>query len=193
MQNRKPLLLASVILVAAIAVIGLIWGGRNAGPESSIPSEAAGSQDATGILTNAGIPAVASLDAPKPAIAVGSADPIAMTVHLSPTCGCCSGWVEHLAAHGFEVTLDYREDMAAMKEEFGIRREHTSCHTAEVNGYIVEGHVPGEVIRRFLAEAPAVRGLTVPGMPVGSPGMESGDIVEPYDVLTFTSEGRTQV
>jgi hypothetical protein len=83
--------------------------------------------------------------------------------------------------------------MTQVKEEHGVRPELSSCHTAVVNGYVVEGHVPGDVVRRFLAEAPAVAGLAVPGMPVGSPGMEMGDVVDPYDVLTFTSDGRTQV
>jgi len=178
MKNRNAPLLASVLLIAAVAGAGLFWADR------SNPGEGGESQPVAS--AESGGHALASIPA-------GAVDPIPMTVYLSPTCGCCEGWVEHVGSHGFEVTLEYRENMAPVKVEHGIRPEHSSCHTAIVNGYLIEGHVPGDVIRRLLAEAPAVRGLTVPGMPVGSPGMEAGDAREPYDVLTFTAEGRTQV
>jgi hypothetical protein len=118
---------------------------------------------------------------------------IPMTVYLSPTCGCCSGWVEHMKGHGFEISLEYHADLAPVKEGFAIPPALQSCHTGIVNGYAIEGHVPGEVVRQFLAEAPAVRGLAAPGMPVGAPGMEMGGRVDPYDVLTFTSSGETAV
>jgi len=80
-----------------------------------------------------------------------------------------------------------------VKATNAVHPELSSCHTAIVNGYVVEGHVPGDVVRQFLADAPQVRGLTVPGMPIGSPGMDFDDRVEPYDVLAFTSDGRTIV
>lgn len=177
MQSRKQFLFGSALLVLVVAVVSVFWA-LSGDPR---PDEVSGETPAAGSdLAQASIPADA-------------VEPIPITIYLSPTCGCCTGWVEHIARHGFELTLDYREDMAAIKTEYGVRPEHSSCHTAVVNGYVIEGHVPGEVMREFLAEAPAVKGLTVPGMPIGSPGMESGDTVEPYDVLTFTSDGRTRV
>jgi hypothetical protein len=84
-------------------------------------------------------------------------------------------------------------ELGAMKGELGIIPELASCHSAVVNGYVIEGHVPGEVIRKLLAEAPAARGIAAPGMPVGSPGMEVDGVVQPYDVLLFTADGKTQV
>jgi hypothetical protein len=135
----------------------------------------------------------AAPDPAQPPIALDRAEPIPMTVYLTPTCGCCAGWVEHLAAHGFEVSLQYMDDLAPTKERLGVTPEISSCHTAVVNGYVVEGHVPGDVVRRLLAEAPEVAGIAAPGMPVGSPGMEVGGQVDPYDVIAFTSDGRTRV
>lgn len=115
---------------------------------------------------------------------------IPITVYQSPQCGCCGLWVEHIREHGFEPEVRYQADMGEVKEGFGISFAISSCHTAVVNGYVVEGHVPGDVIRRFLAEAPAARGLTLPGMPLGSPGMEMPDgRVDEYAVLLFTSSG----
>lgn len=115
---------------------------------------------------------------------------IPITVYQSPQCGCCGLWVEHIREHGFEPEVRYQADMGEVKAGFGISFALSSCHTGVVNGYVIEGHVPGDVIRRFLAEAPAARGLTVPGMPLGSPGMELPDgRVDEYAVLLFTSAG----
>jgi hypothetical protein len=120
--------------------------------------------------------------------------PIPIRVYASPTCGCCSLWMDHLRMNGFEVETVHRMDMAEIKAELGVRPQLSSCHTGVVNGYIVEGHVPAEDIRTFLAEAPQdALGLTVPGMPIGSPGMEVGGRVDPYDVLVFFQSGTTQV
>lgn len=177
MFNRSQQIFAGLLLVLVITGIGALW------------STSRGTQAAIEISADESAPA----DLPQSPIALDAAQAIPMTVYLSPTCGCCEGWVEHISEMGFAVTLEYREDMNAVKEEFGIRPEHSSCHTALVNGYLVEGHVPGEVVRRLLAEAPPVRGISAPGMPIGSPGMESGDTREPYDVITFTSDGRTEV
>jgi hypothetical protein len=112
---------------------------------------------------------------------------------MSPTCGCCSEWVTHLEENGFEVDTQLRQDMGTVKETFGVAPRLASCHTGIVNGYVVEGHVPADDIRRFLAEAPSARGLAVPGMPLGSPGMEFDNRVDPYDVLLFTAGGSVQV
>ena len=118
---------------------------------------------------------------------------IPMTVYQSPTCGCCGLWVEHVEAYGFEVETHLTADMGAVKEGLSVPFEISSCHTAVVEGYVIEGHVPGEDIRRLLAETPTARGLTVPGMPIGSPGMEMDDRIDPYDVLLFTEDGEIRV
>lgn len=113
-----------------------------------------------------------------------------MTVFRSPTCGCCGDWVEHVETAGFEIEDNITEDMDAIKQQYGIPDHLTSCHTAIVGGYIVEGHVPAEDVTRLLAEAPNVIGITAPGMPTGSPGMESDDgYTEPYTVYSFTESG----
>ncbi len=115
-----------------------------------------------------------------------------ITVYKSPTCGCCVKWVRHLQDHGFKVAAINREDMNSVKSAAGIPRRLASCHTAIIDGYVIEGHVPAADIKRLLKERPDVAGLTVPGMPMGSPGME-GPRQDRYDVLTFTREGDTTV
>ena len=115
-----------------------------------------------------------------------------VTVYKNPTCGCCSKWIAHLEANGFKVDAHDIADLTQVKLEHGIRRELTSCHTALVDGYVIEGHVPVEDIQRLLQERPDVVGLAVPGMPMGSPGME-GPTSEPYNVLTFDPNGNTTV
>ncbi|BAU47593.1 metal-binding protein [Sulfurifustis variabilis] len=115
-----------------------------------------------------------------------------VTVYKSPTCGCCKEWVKHLEANGFEVTTRDVGDVTPQKAKHGVRPELASCHTALVDGYVVEGHVPAADLKRLLRERPAVKGLSVPGMPMGSPGME-GPYKERYDVLTFDDAGRTTV
>lgn len=118
-----------------------------------------------------------------------------VVVYKSPTCGCCTGWVEHMRAAGFEVEVRDMNDVTPVKNEQGVAPEHRSCHTALVGGYVVEGHVPAEQITRMLAEQPAIRGLAVPGMPTGSPGMEQGSPANypGYDVVAFTNDGKSSV
>ena len=119
-------------------------------------------------------------------------EPKKVTVYKTPTCGCCKKWVTHLEKSGFEVeTIDMR-DLGMIKSMSGVEPKLASCHTAQVGGYVIEGHVPADDIKRLLSERPAVKGLTVPGMPHGSPGMETGHKA-PYQVLTFDAEGKTQV
>lgn len=115
-----------------------------------------------------------------------------ITVYKSPTCGCCTAWEDHLRQHGFTVVSRPTEDIAAIKVQHGVPGHLASCHTAVVDGYLIEGHVPADLIVRLLEERPDVRGLAVPGMPMGSPGME-GPYSERYDVLTFDAAGRTSV
>ena len=112
-----------------------------------------------------------------------------MTVHKTPWCGCCAKWAEHLEENGFTVVIAEHEDLTPIRSELGVPDELRSCHTGEVNGYAVEGHVPASDIRRLLAEMPSARGLSVPGMPAGSPGMEMGGRVDAYDVVLFGDEG----
>ncbi|UHQ21428.1 DUF411 domain-containing protein [Lysobacter sp. 5GHs7-4] len=117
-----------------------------------------------------------------------------MVVHKSPTCGCCSLWVEHVRAAGFEVEVRDREDLSAIKQRLGVPYGKGSCHTAEVGGYFVEGHVPVGDIQRMLKERPQARGLTVPGMPAGSPGMEMPDgRTQAYAVELVTADGGVSV
>ncbi len=115
-----------------------------------------------------------------------------ITVYKSPTCGCCSAWVEHLQQNGFEVQAHNTDQLSQVKQSLGVKPEHASCHTAEVGGYVIEGHVPASEIRRLLAEKPAATGLAVPGMPMGSPGMD-GPRQDRYQVLLFDTKGASQV
>ena len=117
---------------------------------------------------------------------------IAVTVYKSPTCMCCNAWVDHLKENGFVVTAVDTTDVDAVKQRLGVAPQHAACHTATVGGYVVEGHVPAADIRRLLAEKPAITGLAVPGMPVGSPGME-GAYRQAYEVLAFTRGKGTNV
>ncbi|HEX7239243.1 MAG TPA: DUF411 domain-containing protein [Longimicrobiaceae bacterium] len=115
-----------------------------------------------------------------------------VTVYKTPTCGCCRSWVDHLRQAGFRVETVDREDLSPVKKEHGVPQALHSCHTAVVDGYAVEGHVPADVIRKLLAERPAVKGIAVPGMPMGSPGME-GPRKDPYEVFTFDASGPKDV
>jgi hypothetical protein len=118
-----------------------------------------------------------------------------VAVAKSPTCGCCGAWVDHMRAAGFEVDVQdvTDETLAALKRRLGLAPEQTSCHTAEVEGYFVEGHVPAVDVKRLLAERLEARGLAVPGMPAGSPGMEMGSVRDPYDTLLIGTDGQASV
>jgi hypothetical protein len=117
----------------------------------------------------------------------------AVTVYKDPNCGCCSLWVAHMERAGFRVTATNTADMPALRTKLGVPAHVQSCHTAVVNGFVVEGHVPADDVKRLLASRPKVKGIAVPGMPVGSPGMEQGDVKHHYSVLTFDEAGRTTV
>ena len=119
-------------------------------------------------------------------------DLAAIHVYKSPTCGCCVKWVDHLREQGFEVTVEDVVDMTAVKSEAGVPTDLSSCHTAKVGDYLLEGHVPGHAIKDLLAEAPDIKGLAVPGMPIGSPGME-GPNARGYDVMAFDAAGNRGV
>ncbi len=119
-----------------------------------------------------------------------SADEI--VVYKSPSCGCCGQWARHLRRSGFEVSVNDIDNVSPVKERAGVPVELESCHTAFVAGYVVEGHVPAQDIRRLLAERPDIEGLAVPGMPASAPGMDGPDR-EPYTVYSFNAAGRPAV
>ncbi len=138
------------------------------------------------------------------AVAVGSATVLpgrteapapagVVTVYKTPTCGCCSEWIKHLQAAGFQVRAVDLDDLTETKQASGVPMRLRTCHTAIVDGYVVEGHVPADLIKKMLDEKPKVTGIAVPGMPVGSPGMEQGSTKEPYEVLLFDKTGKTTV
>ena len=117
---------------------------------------------------------------------------VTAVVYKDANCGCCAKWVDHIRAAGFKAESNDVTDLNAVKTRYGVPRSLHSCHTAEVGGYIVEGHVPADLIRKMLSEKPDIAGIAVPGMPVGSPGME-WTYTEPYDVIAFTKSGATSV
>lgn len=118
--------------------------------------------------------------------------PVAI-VHKTASCGCCGIWVDHLKSAGFQVDVRDTDDMNPIKVRLGVPVGKASCHTAEIGGYVVEGHIPAGDIMRLLAERPAARGLVLPGMPAGSPGMEMPDgYVQPYTVELVRTDGSTE-
>ena len=121
------------------------------------------------------------------------AAPATLQVWKDPNCGCCEQWVAHVRQAGFAVTVRDTSDMSTVKAAMGVPEALGSCHTARVGSYTIEGHVPADVIKQLLAEKPVARGLAVPGMPMGSPGMEQGGRKDRYDVLLFDKAGRTRV
>ena len=159
-NKRQGWLLAGIAAVAMVVAGGLAW---------AVAGNGAGSE--------------------RPA----SADSDVVKVYKTPQCGCCTDWVDYIRDEGFSV--EYKdvthEELNAMKQEAGVSRDLASCHTAFVGGYVVEGHVPAADIRRLLDERPDdVDGIAVPGMPIGSPGMEMGGRKDPYDVVTFSGGER---
>ncbi|WP_239622404.1 DUF411 domain-containing protein [Bradyrhizobium sp. I71] len=124
----------------------------------------------------------------RPAVAAQAGE-TTVTVHRDPSCGCCAGWVQHLRDAGFVVQVEETADLDAVRNRLGIPSDLAACHTAEVAGYLIEGHVPAAAVRRLLLERPIAKGLAVPGMPVGSPGMEGGK-PEPYTVVLFGADGQ---
>ncbi len=117
-----------------------------------------------------------------------------ITVYKSPTCGCCTDWEVYLEKEGFKVISHKRSNMDSIKKELGVKSHLASCHTGVIDGYVIEGHVPADDIRRLLRDRPKVAGLTAPGMPQHSPGMQPpGEQPRGYNVLMFDKEGRTRV
>ncbi len=150
-----------------------------------------------GACTQAATPAQSTI-APTAQVVPETADatPAAlprMTVHKTPTCGCCGSWIDHVKKAGFTVDVHDMDDLGPVKERLGVPYAKGSCHTAEVDGYVIEGHVPAEDIKRLLEEKPDAHGLVLPGMPLGSPGMEVPEgRQQPYTVELVHHDGTTE-
>ena len=123
------------------------------------------------------------------------ANPSKMEVFKSPTCGCCSAWVEHMISAGFNVVMHDvdQKTLRTIKDRVGVTQELSSCHTAFISGYFIEGHVRAAEVRQLLSERPNALGLSVPGMPIGSPGMEMGDQRDTYQTFLVLRDGSTRV
>lgn len=173
----RPRRLAATVAVTLFALAACRSSAPPAADSSSSPTSAAPAAAAT--------PPVAT-----PASAV-TGEPT-LVVYKTPSCGCCKGWVKAMETSGFKVEVHDLDDLAATKHAAGVPDELQACHTARIGGYVVEGHVPAEDIRRLLAERPDVSGIAAPGMPMGSPGME-GAYKDRYDVVTFGGNGRSTV
>ena len=137
--------------------------------------------------------AILMLLSPFTQAAPKAAKPVEVTVHRSPSCTCCGKWMAHMRQNGFTIKEIQTEDLAAIKQQHGVTEPLQSCHTALVGGYVVEGHVPAADIRALLDKKPAVAGLSVPGMPVGTPGMDMGGRQDPYAVMQFDKAGKLNV
>jgi hypothetical protein len=128
-----------------------------------------------------------------PLVTFAASPPEKITVWKTPNCGCCKDWVAHLQGNGFQVVTNDVPDTAPMRQKLGLPAKFGSCHTAQLGAYVLEGHVPAQEVRRLLREKPRAVGLAVPGMPVGSPGMEMGDSRDAYDVLLVLADGSSRV
>ena len=192
-----PRLPACLVLAAALPLVACARAPESApastpapaaAPAPTAPASAAPAPPATSPASAAPV-AAATDTATKPAI-----DPALpkVVVHKNASCGCCLLWVEHMQQAGFDVEVRNVENLAPVKARVGIPAGKDSCHTAEVDGYFVEGHVPAEDVKRLLAGRPDAKGIAVPGMPLGSPGMEVPDgRVQPYTVELVSADGTT--
>ncbi len=142
------------------------------------------------LLVLGAIGAAGSIAVAAPWLSAASAHPV-IDVSRSPSCGCCGDWITHMREAGFTINDRLIEDLAPLKAQLGVPADLQSCHTALVDGYAIEGHVPAQDVHRLLRERPAAAGLAVAGMPLGSPGMEIDGRQEPYEVILFTTSGRS--
>lgn len=126
------------------------------------------------------------------ASALQAADAVAIDVYRDPNCGCCEAWIEHLESNGFSVTDHLEKNMTEVKRQLGVPQELASCHTGVVDGRFIEGHVPAADILN-MRQRPDIIGLAVPGMPLGSPGMEVGNRIDRYDVIGLDQQNKTSV
>lgn len=116
-----------------------------------------------------------------------------MTVYKSPYCGCCTKWIDIMKSEGFKVNSIETNEVNNIKQKAGLQAGQTSCHTAFVDGYVIEGHVDYSAVKKMLVEKPNILGITVPGMPIGSPGMEQGNTKQAYNILYVNKDGSTGV
>ncbi len=116
-----------------------------------------------------------------------------IVVYKNPECGCCTKWVRYLETQGYNVTIESTRDVYEVKKRLGVPEKLAACHTAVIDGYVIEGHITHRDIKRLLLFRPDVTGIAVPGMPIGTPGMEQGNIKQPYKVMTFDAQGNTEV
>jgi hypothetical protein len=177
---------------ASILAAGLVLAAA-----CSSPRAGDGAQEPAQVASTAETSMAAAPAAPASAPAAAGPETAAlptMTVYKSPTCGCCKNWIDHVKAAGFAVEVHDLDDLSEIKAEAGVPDRAQSCHTAIVDGYAIEGHVPAETIKRLIKERPKVAGLAVPGMPVGSPGMEvPGQAADKYDIVAFDRKGTLTV
>ena len=124
---------------------------------------------------------------------LSAAKPIDIVVYRSPTCECCGRWLEHLKKNNFNVKDIVTDDVQAIKNKYGVSEAMASCHTAIVDGYVIEGHVPANDIMKLLKTKPKIVGIAVPGMPSGTPGMEMGDRKDSYNVMSFDKENHYEI
>lgn len=173
----------------SLLVLAILSGLLACSPATSASAEPA---DTAAARTQQG-PGAAAPAAPAQSPVPANTDARSLlVVHKHPSCGCCGLWIDHMREAGFQVQVQDHEDMGPIKERVGVPYAKGSCHTAEIDGYFIEGHVPAADVKRLLAERPEARGLTVPGMPAGSPGMEMPDgTVHPYAVELVRNDGST--
>ena len=173
-----PFLRSAAIVPAAILIVSCTSSRADTEPLNVSSAEATAAADA----------------APAPASSQLAATAPVITVYKSPSCGCCKNWVDHVKAAGFTVEVHDVDNLSDIKADAGVPASARSCHTAIVGGYAIEGHVPAATVQRLLKEKPDIAGIAVPGMPVGSPGMEvPGQPADRYDVVAFKADGSTSV
>ena len=173
---RVSVIATAIVATACAAPPAVEPASTTAAPASAAPAVAATT------------PAAASADA------AAVADTVGMTVYKQANCGCCNKWVDHVEQHGMRVDVRDVADVWPIKAQLGVPSHLGSCHTAVIGGYVVEGHVPADIIKRMLRERPQIAGIAVAGMPAGSPGMETPDgSTERYDVIAIGRDGRTSV
>jgi hypothetical protein len=119
---------------------------------------------------------------------VGAEEHLEATMYKQPFCGCCYGHADHLRANGYKVTVAQADNLTSIKKKYGVPQQFEGCHTTVIDGYVVEGHVPATIVRKLLKERPPIRGISLPGMPDGSPGM-TGQKTEPFVVYEFGDTG----
>ena len=116
-----------------------------------------------------------------------------IVVYKNPECGCCTKWVSYLESHDYNVTIEHTRDVFAEKKRLGVPEKLAACHTAVIDGYVIEGHITHRDIKRLLLFRPDITGIAVPGMPIGTPGMERGNSKQPYNVMSFDEQGKVEV